>query len=254
MDVVEATWEKRNLGVDTMEVSLSDEDLRLGERELMGKIRGIEETYHPGYMVVRIPEGRPTIGLAMAQQGFWKIETQIGLVSERKDMEEAWKRCRRFQRDIHIERAATEADCEEIIRQVQQGMFVTDRIALDPAFGIPVANLRYANWIRDEFERGTTIYFVSVGERRIGFNMEVVKDNRKHGLLGGVFLESQKLGVFLDVAETERNLALGIAEVHFSVSSNNLAVLRLHEQFGFRVDDIVGIYVKHLRFMEESDG
>ena len=67
MKIVDATWEKRNLGVDVIEVSCAEND---SAEELADTLKGINTPYS----VVKIPSGCISLLFKAQQEGYRVIE------------------------------------------------------------------------------------------------------------------------------------------------------------------------------------
>ncbi len=147
--------------------------------------------------------------------------------------------------ELTVQKVESEEDVRYIQDEIRKGIFTTDRIAIDPYFGIEIANRRYANWVGDEVKQdGVLCYLVSNG-MKIGFSLSKMDGT---GLLGGVFVDSQKEGVGGDFELAGLRTAVlytDINKFYTSVSSNNLRILRLCEMFGYRVRSLSDIFVRH---------
>ena len=175
------------------------------------------------------------------------IENQISLKLTRENAIKALEENKDFLGDISY-KLADESDMQMIYSEIEKGIFKTDRIALDPKFGIEIANRRYAFWIKDALKNGARVYLSLYENKPIGFFVSKSTQNKKsNGLLGGIFNSSENhlQGAFNSLAglkcflDTETNISTT------AVSSNNLDVLRLHLMFGQTITGIKNVFVKH---------
>lgn len=243
MKTVNATWELRNLGKRTIELTLEKADFLHEPKQIYEDINAKEKEYHSEYTVVKVKSGKPQIGWELQKQGFWHIETQVNLKAAYEDVVSAVKKVEGLFDDISLQVVETSAEVCHIQAEIRRGMFTTDRIALDPYFGVEIANRRYAYWVEDEVKKGSILsYAISKGDK-IGFAL----GRNGHGLLGGIFTQYQKrnMGIESEIAGWREIIREETDFFYTAVSSNNLRVLRLHEAFGYRVKSLFDVFVRH---------
>ena len=243
MKTVNATWELRNLGKRTIELTLEKADFLHEPKQIYEDINAKEKEYHSEYTVVKVKSGKPQIGWELHKQGFWHIETQVNLKAAYEDVVSAVKKVEGLFDDISLQVVETSAEVCHIQAEIRRGMFTTDRIALDPYFGVEIANRRYAYWVEDEVKKGSILsYAISKGDK-IGFAL----GRNGHGLLGGIFTQYQKrnMGIESEIAGWREIIREETDFFYTAVSSNNLRVLRLHEAFGYRVKSLFDVFVRH---------
>lgn len=247
MNLVEATWELRNLGARTIEVTLEKKDFSREPKEICADIRISEKDYMAEYTVVKVNTGNPIIGLELQKNGFWHVETQSVIRAFYDDMKHAVKMYEPFYPNVKQQEVSSSEDIAYIQQEIMKGIFTTDRIALDPAFGVEMANRRYANWVRDEFERGGHVAYTLVDGERVAFTVYREERTRHWGLLTGIFPEfvSSNYGGSLIYGGSAALVARGITVSRGAVSSNNPVILSLHEMFGYRLKDIFDVYTRH---------
>lgn len=237
----DADWEKRNLGVSAKIFYLDAKDT--GE-DICREIESCDAEYQQ----VLIPDGNTEALLAIQEIGFHVMEMQIHL---RKDLREVSlpRVCQQFEPDISYS-YANEQDIVAISDKIKSGdMFLTDKIAKDPMFGVEVAGRRYSLWFADLVRDGALVINANYKGETIGFGTFVdVGRGTYSGLLGGIFPEFSGEGLgfvpqyisLLALKERGAKKALG------HVSSNNLPVLRCLELLGYSVFRLEYVLVKHL--------
>ena len=247
MKIVNATWEMRNLNKKTIEVTLEKKDLLKSVDEIIVSIKKIEQEYKPGYLVIKILTGNPYIGNELYNNDFIYMETQIHLKALRNSVEKFLKDYDGLFDNTKIEKVTDQEEIEFIVNEINKGIFYTDRIALDPNFGIEIANKRYINWLKDEIECGTDLYCISIENKKVGFSLRRYNNNSIHDLLAGVFKEYQnlKIGGNVYYAALSMDFNKGCKKFYTAVSSNNIVSLRLHEMLGYKVDFLQEVYIKH---------
>jgi hypothetical protein len=240
MKIIDAVWEKRNLGVSAKEVSLDAGDTLADLEQLRGL--GCE------YAVVRVPAGEIEKMFKLEDMGYRYIETQFGLKHNLKDIESS---CGDFTKRLMANLTYSpmnDEDKSELRRQLKLGMFTTDRIYADPGFTAEQSANRFVGWTTDEFARGAKAYKCMFEDKAVGFFLTRRQDNNVFyailaGLYDGYKTSGLGLGVFLsNVIEAAKQ---GGSRIETSVSSNNLLSLKTHLMAGYHVVSLTNVYVKH---------
>lgn len=247
MKCINAEWEIRNLGVRTVEISVEKKDLELSETEFLQAVENYRQQYSAKYVVVKSDTRYPAISFFLQKTGYWLIENQIGLKLYREDAIRAFEEYKNLFEGVSY-RQATEGDMEIIYRELKRGMFKTDRIALDPFFGVEIANRRYAFWIKDAVNQGAKTCICLYKNNPVGFSVDKEKNNKIYdSLLGGIFArdELHNFGAAASQASTKKFIDGNYEFEKTAVSSNNLNVLQLHLMFGRKIDKIKNVFVKH---------
>jgi hypothetical protein len=249
MKIINAIWEKRNLGVNTIELEFERSDLLLQSDLLIKNIDDAIKVCNAEYIVAKIPSGYNSILNMLQECEFKFIENQIEIKYIIKDVKKILDNVRHLFGNAIVNRINNIDDLERIKAEVRKGVFDTDRIANDKHFSIELANNRYANWIEDEYNRGTSVYTVDYEGEEIGFFLTRYMNTKTHfGILGGLYPEykSKGLSMYWDFAGIEESIKNNAKILNGSVSSNNLEVLKLHQFFGAKVDNIKSILIKHI--------
>ena len=243
MKIINAEWELRNLGKRTVELTLEKDDLSRSPGEIYDAIKEAETQFQSEYTVVKLKTGKPQIGMELQRNGFWHIETQIHLKAALEDAISAIKKTATLFEKASVQVISSAEDVLCVQNEIRKGIFTTDRIALDPHFGVEIANRRYANWIADEVDRGSILTYIIINDQKVGFSLR----RKTQGLLGGVFLQYQKdnYGTDCQIAGWRNLIRQGLETFYTTVSSNNLRMLRLHEAYGYRVKSLSDVFVRH---------
>lgn len=240
MKIVEAFWEKRNLGVECKEIIIDSNDA-------VSVIDGFEElTNATQYVVVKVPLNRFDICSLMTKLGFVFIEGSI-------NFELFLKQAQLTPLQQRLNNSVTYAEMEhddlnELYAEIQGGLFGTDRILLDPHFTPQMAAKRYINWIADELKRKTQAYKIIYKKDSIGFF--TFKESAKgvyYPFLAGLYKSHSSSGLgFITLRKPiDEALKRGGDWISTFVSTNNLPVVRAHTQQGFSIKQIHYIFVKH---------
>ena len=242
MKIVDAYWERRNLGVDVKEIVCDELDT---VEELKEILRHVEAPYS----VVKIPSGCVPLLLAAQQCGYFLIEASISYEGSMKTL------CvprvyGHFAPHVSISEASGELVRKALDEMESGRIFTTDRIALDPMFSREMAGKRYANWCRDEMEAGAEMEIAYYKGEPFAFNISREEKDRPGaflGLMGGMFSTflNKGMGFLLVHCEIEACRKNGGKWYLGTTSSNNMPSLRLHLRYGFEITRTQYVLIKH---------
>lgn len=240
MRVVDAYWEKRNLGVSTTEVYIDTKDS-------LDELKNVIKHISSQYIVVKVAYAAVDAMLFLQDMGFRYIETNILLESKISHMQipPIYKR---FLKNYDFVEADPQLT-ERVLAEVSAGkIFKNDRIALDPFFSAEIAGKRYSNWIKDELERNAVIYIAKYKNVPVTFTVvKPVSETVYNSFLGGVFeSEANKgFGFTGSIGIADKVAAMGGKKITTRVSSNNLPILRIHMNLGYEIQAMDSVFVKH---------
>lgn len=229
LKITEAAWERLNLGCRVVEIDvLSDCDILLTDIQ--------DSSCGSDYVVIRVPVGFNRAFTSVTQLPVTFREMQ--LLFSRKVDEGLKEHLAPFRTKTALARVDSKDDLLALTKRLVAGMFSTDRIALDAAFGPEFAAQRYRNWLTQAFdERTAEIYTLNTRASCIGFLMVRPQAGVLRYLLGGLFPDAQGTGLgvhlvaqALVMCESQRFDSLEAA-----VSSNNAPIISLYQFFGFRL-------------------
>ncbi len=241
MKIIDAFWEKKNLGVDAIEIECSVDDREDALETGLNKIA-------VPYSVLKIPAGSYNLLCVGQKCGYSVIEVSIRLIGA-VNYAKLPSIYHRFVPHLKVETATNEIR-ERVLDEIGAGkIFSTDRIALDPVFSRRIAGKRYYNWCCDAMDKGASLDIAYYKNVPVAFNINSQPDDKQIcvGLMGGVFSEAldKGLGFLVLYTELESCKRLGGQFVISTVSSNNLPVLRLHMQYGFDIKEMQYVLIKH---------
>lgn len=242
MKMIDAEWEQRNLGVSAVEIEVEPND---SFEDFQRALSGCDARY----LVAKISVSRSDFLFGLPELGWRFVEAQESL-SLQRSVYRVPKMLRRFD-DRCVYRLAENRDqaCAAL-RHFRDGSFDTDRVALDPAFGVKLAGQRYYYWAMDVFERGGEIFDCLYGGRSIGsfvFRTDSACPTVRHAVLGAMLPECQERGLGSLFFKKNMDAAFdrGAEEIRTAISSNNLTVFRLWLHFGAELTDTRYVYVRH---------
>lgn len=230
MKIVDATWEKRNLGVTCYEVTFDNSD----------KISDIESSWKKflerQYLVLKVPNTRADISAYVQSQGAKYIESLITFQCDLR----MWKLPESLKDICALSSYApmNNADIEIMFDEIRKGIFKTDRIYLDTYFTHEQAAQRYINWSQDMISKGHIPCKVMYRGETIGFFNDA---------LSGVYSKflGTGMGLFVQYACIDVVRYVGQTKAYAVVSSNNPSVINLNIKLGRQIKSINYIFVIH---------
>ena len=248
MKIVEATWEMRNLGKKTIEITIEKDDVSpFIKNQLLKNIEDQIQKYEAEYVVIKSSTRYSQLIFHLQEAGFTLVENQISLKLIREDAIAAYEEYKELFKGVDY-KIADKNDIDLIADEIKKGIFVTDRIAIDPYFGVEIANKRYANWFQDVIDNGAVATLSYYQGRIFGFGVsKLIKSDRIQGIIGGIFLgsENKNLGSFSAFSGLKHFVERGWKREDTCVSSNNTDVLQLHLMFNKKITDIKNVFIKH---------
>lgn len=239
MKIIDAIWEKRNLGVSTAEIEIEECD---SLEDIKEKINGVNSQY----VVAKVPSGKLDIMFWLEQQGFNFVECSIHVTHSLQNMELSPIQ-KRIEASVTHEKMAEE-DLEQLFYEVRKGLFSTDRVSLDKTFTKEQATNRYVGWINDEISRGCEMFKLIYKDKNIGFfAFKEVEEGVFYPFLAGMYEEYQKtgLGAIFNYKPMKEAKSRNGKKISTYISTNNSNTVRMHVLNGFEFGDIKYIYVKH---------
>ena len=240
MKIISAVWEKRNLGVSCVEVTLdSDDDMCVVDQSLA--------QIDTDYLVVKIPCNRADLLFQLQTRGFTVAEV-LSTCCHDGQLAPLSRVQQKILDSLTCIRASPD-DLETIYSELKNGMFTTDRVAVDPKFGIESAGRRYAGWLSDGLARGSHVYRLSHKNLHVGFFViEPRTPYEWHATLGGVFPQHQRggFGYFMNYLEVTTAVAQGAKRIFTSFSSNNTAISAIHFVLGYRLIQQQYVLIRHI--------
>lgn len=243
MQTTHAVWEHDNIGVDAWEIALDARDTpeALAAEERRVRALGAQ------YIVVKTPVNCPALLFGLPGLGYAFVETVFHVMIRREDyhMPDAISR---FDRGLRVEERCGESDRERVYALIRRGVFVSDRVSIDPAFGVQKGGNRYANWLGSMLQKGGRLYEVLSGEKPIGFFVICRKDeNTVDPVLMGMYDEKNDrgMGALLHKKTLDTCFSLPCRRLTSTIVSNNAKVLHVYVNAGASITDTLYTYVKH---------
>ena len=235
MRIINATWEKRNLGIDCKEIIIDKED-QLNNFECLNELNNLSKKDE--YLVLKTNKVDFSFFSKITRLGFVfneilhevslsldnvKISDQLISLSNKIDYKLIPSN------NLHV-----------ILNEIDKGIFDTDRIALNPSFGKKKSSKRYINWITDEINKNAEVYELTFRNKGIGFfALKKIEDFNYDIFLAGIYnkFKNSGLGVSFLLKSIEELKSRNIKKITTHVSSNNLPVLKIYIELGFTINE-----------------
>ena len=234
---VDAIWEKRNLGVNTIETIFEEKDeLQTVDFYLSNLVTE--------YSVLKIPSYRTDLLPIVQKKGYTYVEDMIYTVNYLNDITRSASQ-ERLYNAISVE-PMNERDFEILYNEINKGVFDSDRIYIDSFFTHEMARKRYINWILDELKAGTEFFQYIYKYDPIGFF--ALKEQEKGfytSFIGGIYTEYRKGGIGSVIKVPEEVKKKGGKKVSSNVSSNNIMQVKALILNGYRPESITHTFIKH---------
>ena len=244
MKTIHATWEQENLGVNAYEIFMEATDtsqaLALEEERLVAQ--GAQ------YLVLKTPVNCPELLFGLPGLGYTFVETVFHVSIRRSDYHMP-ALIARFDRGLSVLERADAVEQERIFDLIRGGIFVSDRVSIDPAFTLRQSGNRYANWLRGMLAAGGKLYEVLQGEKPIGFFVITrVDETTVDPVLMGLYNEESDrgMGALLHKKTLDTCFTWPCDRLQSTIVSNNAKVLRVYVNAGATLADTLYTYVKHL--------
>lgn len=239
MKIIDAYWEKQNIGESVIECSIEHGD---SIEELKARLDKIDASYQ----VVKIPVGEFEYSTILSKYGFSYIETMVTLVRDMRPVEIAEKR--KLLNDKMYFEKMDEKSFKKMIEAVSNGLYHTDRISLDPYFSKEQASNRYRNWLKSEWDNKNEFYKLMSGDDYVGYlDLKCITDKAYQDVLTGIFPEYQGKGFAMGFTTKLVDMLRdrGAEKVYGDISTNNMPSLQSRLRYGYLIDNMSYVFVKH---------
>ena len=237
MKVLNAYWDERITGLKTCEIIFEK-----GDTYQMYLDSAVEETFH--FSVIKIPVSDLKLVHQMEEIGYRYLENQITISLEVDQTERIDQKWKRFLSGFSYYLVTDKIQLDSLIAEVEDNMFETDRISLDPYFSNSVSSRRYSNWINDMYEiKNSNFYITKKGNENAGFfSIKSISERVCSCPIAGIYNKYKTHGFFFALtwfwlAESK---IMGYRKLISSISTNNKAIHSfLSRVFFFRIDETV---------------
>ena len=241
MKIINCIWELANIGKRTVEIIVEPED-SFQKESIESAIADHE------YVVVKVPMNKPEFNLGLSQIGFSCIETQINMKHNVSGFNVSM--VRDFYKYVDFEIVKTEQVFNSVISMISPGMFSTDRISIDPEFGLATGCNRYINWITTEFRnRKSSLIRILYKKEHIGFMLVKIEGDDLILLLNGLYkpYQGKGLGILTPASPLLyiKQEKLKVKSERTSISSNNIPVVKLYNQLLFQIESQSYVFIRH---------
>lgn len=239
LKIINAVWEKRNLGVDCHEIKIEINDT-------IDYIKNELPKNEAQYTVVKVPSNRCDLNFLLQELGYKYIESSIHLTHDLKNINLNPIQ-QRILNSIGYE-TMDKFDIDKLFCEIEKGIFKTDRIYVDPYFTHEQAANRYVNWISDELDKGCEIFKLTYKNDSIGFfTFKNIGNSTCYPFLSGMYKDYLKSGLGVSTVEKPLKEAINMnyKNLNTYISSNNVSTFSAHVSLGFLFKSIEHVYVNH---------
>ena len=243
MKIIHAVWEKENLGVDAYEILLDASDTPEALLQEEARIAALGAQY----LVVKTPVNCKELLFGLSKLGYTFVEAVFHVAIKREEYHMP-PLIARFDRGLKVLERTEPSDLRRVYTLIRSGVFVSDRISLDPAFTLAQSGNRYANWLKGMLSRGGKLYEVLQGEKPIGFFVITrVNETTVDPVLMGLYDEQNDrgMGALLHKKTLDTCFTWECDKLQSTIVSNNAKVLRVYVNAGATITDTLYTYVKH---------
>jgi hypothetical protein len=235
MKVIDAFWEEQNLGLRACEIIFDKNDGILSYRH-----ENPEKAFQ--YIVVKVPSEELHLVHELEGIGFKFIENQFIVTINPNDIKDMDESLLTHFPKMSVKRVTRPDEIEIINSNIAEGMFVHDRISVDPNFSKEQSLKRLQNWISELFYREKSeIYFLVKEEKNAGFLvLEFIDDHKVLITFAGLFNSFKNSGIAFFLVYFTMKLALqkNKSKVEAIFSSNNRNMFNIISRtIRFRVEN-----------------
>lgn len=240
MKIIEATWELKNLGVNSVEIIVENDDSHFQILEVMSSSINFD------YTVVKVPVSRFDIHKILSGYGFVFMEGSINFQLKIKDAY-----LNPIQQRLNHTIGYTQMGENDIIRlfdEISKGLFKSDRIILDDKFTSEQSANRYINWIKSELKLNSQVYKIEYKNQSIGFFiLKELNESTFYPFLAGMYSDFLNSGLGFSVLRKpiEEVIKRNGNMISTYASTNNPSIIRTHIQQGFVIGETQYVFIKH---------
>ena len=235
MRIIDAFWEKQNLGVTAVEFIIEPDDTS----EIMPQILCAEKQYN----VVKTPVDKPGLVALVQENGYRFIECMSNMAHDLSKTQLETIKALRIPAASAV--LMDDRDIEELFREIDKGIFDTNRIYFDPRFQAELSAKRYINWLKNDLNKDASLYKVVFRGKTVGFFILRILPDYFNPYLIGLYDGCKGLGLTLSICVLNKCVSLGAKQVVGDVSTNNLAMIRVNSFLGYNIRNYEYVFVKH---------
>jgi len=235
MKIIDAYWEVQNLGLRVCEIIFDK-----NERIALFNQANLEKIFK--YIVVKVPAGELQLVHELENTGFRFIENQFIITMNPNDIQYMDISFLKHFPEMSIKKVTGMDEIEIINSNIAEGMFVYDRISMDPYFTKGKSLKRLQNWIEELYKReNVEIYYLIKGEQKTGFFViESVSKKKVLITFAGLFNSYKNSGIAFFLVYFTMQLAkeknIQIVEAIFSSNNRNMFNI-ISRTIRFRVEN-----------------
>ena len=234
MKVIYAVWEKRNIGIDVVEVEIEKDDTVEEVSERLDQIKA-------DYISVKLPSYLTEFLDVIQYKKFLYREDLIHVRHRLQHIPRTAVQQRMYDSVSYHE--MNSKDICELKSEIERGMFSSDRFSIDSRFTKEQCANRYVNWVDDLLINGAKPFVMEYKGEHSGFIILKTEDKKTYqSILGGAYEKFRNSGLGIVQKEQEIVKKLGGTCVETTVSSNNVGQLKALIHNGYIPYDVVHVF------------
>ena len=233
MNIVSAYWEKENLDLNVAEVHFEN-----GELIHRDSLCVLDEY---DYIVANVPVMNNKLIHQLENDGYRFLESILSLELFGLSTYKVPSIFDIYTSSIESIRVTDEETINNIYNEIDNNIFTTDRVSIDPMLGVEYAAKRFKNWIRNSLLESdkSYLYVVRFDAKLIGFFLLQEHDkNLFTSVVAGLFNNyiNSGLGGAVLVAPVLEAKKLGGKKIVTRNSLNNTESLKFHLELGYKLN------------------
>ncbi len=244
MEVIDAFWEKENLGRTAFEILVSNNDSFENFAEIE---KSLIRDKAAQYLVVKVAANQQQFLFNLEKLGYHFVECAFTLALRKRNYV-CPKHVARFDSDVTVKELHGEV-LGKVFAEIDRGMFQTDRISVDPNFSQKLAANRYNNWIKNTLLGNGRCFEVYLKGAPLGFFiLKELNSKKAQGILTGLYESYATSGFGTLIMKKLKDTVWELGYQHYvaQVVSNNMNALRSNLIFGSEIESLTHNYVKHI--------
>lgn len=228
MKVIDAYWEKRNLGLKVCEIVFDK-----NETADPVKITDLENSFD--YLVAKVPAESVSLVHLLENKGFRYLENQQVIYFQTREFSNIDKTWETRFKDFHSKKVSDTKSLNEICDQIMKGLYIRGRISADPDIKEGISDLRIVNWLNDIYSKeNISVYYLSKNDTIIGyFVLDRLNNSHINIVQAGIFKNYQDRGysflLLFNILRT--SFKEGKTGIFATISTNNNKTLNSISKF-----------------------
>ncbi len=253
MKIIDAVWEQRNLGIDSVEIYLDDEDTPEMVRDAIEQMKDKKDLRT---FIVPSTQSFKITGM-IEDAGYHFVHSILNVIFDTAENAGKMDYLRECSNKLYAKKVEG-SGIDRVCAKIEEGIFTDERFNIDPRIGIDKTNRRYSLWIRDLYEKAQngneksySVYeaYNVEDDQPIGFlslyNFGYGQKTPKFHLIGKYLnMPYMGKGHQIQAFKIVMTVESGATEFYTGFSSHNLRSTVIHQKNGWRITSINNFFAK----------